>query len=97
MRGYGLANGQHVVGNHAQSNQQWPAFCPFIDRYADAQGSDEVRRNLAQRNALAQRLEYQRYLAILKVAKTAMDQPARRRGRAAAQVVLIENNDSQPP
>ena len=58
-------------------------------RQHEAQRPDDVRRELQQHLALAQRLAHQAELVVLEVAQAAVDQLGRGRGGGAGEVALL--------
>jgi hypothetical protein len=54
-----------------------------------------MRGNPPQYYALAERLEYEWELSVLQVSQAAVNQATRYCGRAAAHIVLLENDDAQ--
>ncbi len=94
---HGLAQRQQVIGDHAEADDERTALRRCENRDDDAQRRDQVRCNAPQRDALAQRLEHQRYLAVLEVAQSAVDQAARNGRCAAAEIALLQHHDAEAP
>src|SRR5690606_21498725 len=82
-----LAARQEIVEREPDPDLPAGTASAAVDRKIQAQRLDEVRRELEQRLALAQRFADEAELAVLEIAKAAVNQPRRRARRAARDVV----------
>ena len=89
-----LVERQRVVGHHPHADQRRPALVPLVDRQQERQRVHEVRRDVQQPLALAQRLAHERHLEVLQVAQAAVHEPRRAARRAGADVALVDEQDA---
>src|SRR5690606_12326622 len=86
-----LAARQQVVERETDLDLPAGPARAAIDREIQPQRLDEVRRELEQRVALTQRFADEPELAVLEITQPAVDQSSRRARRAAADIVLLED------
>ena len=86
-----LAHRQPVVQREPDGDLPLAAARTSINRYAELERLDEMRRIREQALALVQRLVHEPELGMLEVPQPAMNQPRRSAARAAADIAALDN------
>jgi hypothetical protein len=95
-RGQHLAAGEVVVQEQARPDHPHRTHARVV-RHHEAQWPHDVRRAAQQHLAFGERLAHQRELAVLEVAKAAMDELGRRRRGVGRQVIALAQHHRQAP
>ena len=90
------AAAQMVIDEQPQAQLPWRAHAG-LDRQHETHRPDQMRRHPQHDLALGQRLAHQPEPAVLEIAQPAMDQLGGGGRRAGGEIVLLDQEDAQPP
>ena len=93
--GQALVERQRVVQLHADAQLELVPEAGPVQRHQEGQREHEVRRDAEEDLALAHVAAHEREVEQLEVAKSAVDQACRSRGRPRGEVVLLDERDRE--
>src|SRR5207253_1382414 len=91
-----LIKREKVVSEHPGAYSHRAAMASLVNGNEHGQRLHKMRRDCQKPLALSQTLAHKAGLAVLKIAKPAVNEPRRPAGRPTAYVTLIEHQNPQP-
>ena len=71
-----FSEGQKIVGDHAETNDELAPFAFPVDWNGQLDSVDQVRCEVTQAASLVQRLEDERNLSVFEITKATVNEPA---------------------